>query len=112
MAQRYSQLKDGNYKSTSIIMDANNGLTYIIGVRAGKSDNYFSFGPITYSAPSGPYTTAPSPPSPSLSAGSVTDTSATLTISQPLRGVVVQGGHGSALDELLEHRRLPETAST
>ena len=76
---RNAILYSNNHTSTSFTMDANNGSTYIIGVRAGKSDHYFSFGPFTYSAPSGPYTTAPSPPS--LSAGSVTDTSATLTIS-------------------------------
>ena len=61
--------------------NADNGSTYIIGVRAGKSDNYYSFGPITYSAPSGPYVpNYTPPPSPTLTASAITSTGATLTI--------------------------------
>ena len=81
---RNAILLSDDEKSTSITMNnANNGATYIIGVRAGKSDNYYSFGPISYSAPSGPYVTTPNyspPPSPTLTASSVTHNGATLTI--------------------------------
>ena len=81
---RNAILLSDSHKSTSITMtNANNGSTYIIGVRAGKSDNYYSFGPITYSAPSGPYVTTPNytpPPSPTLTASAITSTGATLTI--------------------------------
>ena len=74
------QLLSDNHTTTSyIISNANNGSTYTIAVRAGKSNNYFSFGPISYSAPSGPYTPSPSP-SPTLTAGSLSKTGATLTI--------------------------------
>ena len=81
---RNAILLSDDEKSTSITMNnANNGATYIIGVRAGKSNNYYSFGPISYSAPSGPYVTTPNyspPPSPTLTASSVTHNGATLTI--------------------------------
>ena len=77
------QLLSDNHTSTSyIINNADNGSTYTIAVRAGKSNNYFSFGPIAYSAPSGPYVpNYTPPPSPSLSTGSVTHNTATLTLS-------------------------------
>ena len=81
---RNAILLSDSHTSTSITMtNANNGSTYIIGVRAGKSNNYYSFGPITYSAPSGPYVTTPNytpPPSPTLTASAITSTGATLTI--------------------------------
>ena len=43
-------LVSDDYASTRISFDADNSKTYIVSVRAGKSDNYFSFGAPTYSA--------------------------------------------------------------
>ncbi len=78
------QLLSNNHPSTSITMNANNGSTYIISVRSGKGsgDHWNNFGPVSYSARSGPYVpNYTPPPSPSLSAGSVTHNTATLTLS-------------------------------
>ena len=76
------QLVSYSETSTSITINANNGSTYTIAVRAGKGteDLWSNYGPISYSAPAGPYTPSP-PPSPSLSAGSVSHNTATLTLS-------------------------------
>ncbi len=76
------QLVSYSETSTSITINVNNGSTYTIAVRAGKGseDRWSNYGPISYSASSGPYTPSP-PPSPSLSAGSVTHNTATLTLS-------------------------------
>ena len=78
------QLVTYNQISTSITMNANNGSTYIISVRSGKGsgDHWNNFGPVSYSARSGPYVpNYTPPPSPSLSTSSVTHNTATLTLS-------------------------------
>ena len=48
-------LVSDNHTSTRISFDADNSKPYTVAVRAGKSDNYFSFGPLTYSARSDPF---------------------------------------------------------